>query len=410
LTNEHLFARLRPVLESSESGFPISPAGLREAMAVRDQLEVRVALAVGEFDAHGLGDEDAGLSTDAWLRHHAKADAKTAALLKALGRRLHRFPVLREAALAATLSGGQLHVVAACVPERHFERFADHEAVIVRELAGLGIEGTLVVMRSWLAKADAVDEPEPGANGEPASRLYHSQTLDGRGEVSASLSPELSANLEAALRIADGEELSVPAPQRRAEALDDIVRFFLDNHDDRNRKRRHRPHLNLVTSIDDLVAGLAARIAETGQVLSRIETEVLRCDCNLHRVLLGADGAILDYGRATREWPSDLYNAIVLRDQGCRFPGCDRPASWCDVHHVLEWDADEGPTSIDNGVMLCRRHHRRLHRRDGTAAKLLPDGTFELTHRDGRFESTRPRGPMSDPLWGERRGRRTGGS
>jgi len=145
-------------------------------------------------------------------------------------------------------------------------------------------------------------------------------------------------------------------------------------------------------------------------VISRIEAEVLRCDCNLHRLLLDGEGAVLDDGRATREWSPDLYNAIVLRDQGCRFPGCDRPASWCDVHHVRAWDADQGPTSIDNGVMLCRRHHRRLHRRDGTHAKLLPDGTFELTHRNGRFESTSPRGPTSPHLWTDPPGRPAGGS
>jgi hypothetical protein len=77
---------------------------------------------------------------------------------------------------------------------------------------------------------------------------------------------------------------------------------------------------------------------------------------------------------------------------------------------VLEWDGDQGPTSIDNGVMLCRRHHRRLHRQDGTSAKLRPDGTFEITHRDGRFESTLPRGPISPHLWDPPDGRRTDGT
>ena len=90
---------------------------------------------------------------------------------------------------------------------------------------------------------------------------------------------------------------------------------------------------------------------------------------------------------------------IAVRDQGCRFPGCDRPASWCDIHHVAEWDAHEGPTSANNGVMLCRRHHRMLHGKRGFRAKLLPDGTFEITRPDGRTEASHPRGTTPHGFW-----------
>lgn len=44
----------------------------------------------------------------------------------------------------------------------------------------------------------------------------------------------------------------------------------------------------------------------------------------------------------------------------CRWPGCERPASWCDGHHLVHW-AHGGSTDLDNLVMLCRRHHRLVH-------------------------------------------------
>jgi hypothetical protein len=50
----------------------------------------------------------------------------------------------------------------------------------------------------------------------------------------------------------------------------------------------------------------------------------------------------------------------VGRDGGCRFPGCDRAASWCDVHHVQHW-INGGETAPENLLLLCRRHHRLLH-------------------------------------------------
>jgi len=44
--------------------------------------------------------------------------------------------------------------------------------------------------------------------------------------------------------------------------------------------------------------------------------------------------------------------ALIVRDGGCIFPGCDRPASWCDAHHIIHW-LDSGPTDLWNLCLLC---------------------------------------------------------
>jgi hypothetical protein len=49
--------------------------------------------------------------------------------------------------------------------------------------------------------------------------------------------------------------------------------------------------------------------------------------------------------------------ALAVRDGGCSFPGCDVPAQRCQAHHVIEYQ-DGGPTSLDNGTLLCGYHHR----------------------------------------------------
>ncbi|MGM0931805.1 MAG: HNH endonuclease signature motif containing protein, partial [Actinomycetota bacterium] len=52
--------------------------------------------------------------------------------------------------------------------------------------------------------------------------------------------------------------------------------------------------------------------------------------------------------------------AIIARDGGCAFPGCTAPSPWTEVHHI-RWFEKGGPTSTDNGVMLCSHHHHLIH-------------------------------------------------
>ncbi len=119
------------------------------------------------------------------------------------------------------------------------------------------------------------------------------------------------------------------------------------------------------------------------------------CDCALHRVVTSGRSAILDYGVATRTIPAPLWSALVIRDEHCRFPGCDRPSQWCEGHHVV-WVTHDGPTELANLVLLCARHHHRLHQ-PGWHAKLRPDGTFEVTDPNGRVRATSP--PRLEPAW-----------
>jgi hypothetical protein len=98
----------------------------------------------------------------------------------------------------------------------------------------------------------------------------------------------------------------------------------------------------------------------------------LACDADILPVVLGGDGQVLDVGRTQRLFPARLRQAIAARDGGCAAPGCGIPAPWCDVHHVEHWEHG-GPTSTDNGVLLCNHHHHSVHA-----------GAWEIDMRSGR--------------------------
>jgi hypothetical protein len=84
----------------------------------------------------------------------------------------------------------------------------------------------------------------------------------------------------------------------------------------------------------------------------------LACDVAAVHVNRHADGSVLDVGRRTRTVPPALRRALEVRDRGCRFPGCG--LRFTDAHHLVHW-ADGGATSLENTLLLCRRHHRLVH-------------------------------------------------
>ena len=100
---------------------------------------------------------------------------------------------------------------------------------------------------------------------------------------------------------------------------------------------------------------------DTGVPISAETARRFACDATILPVLLNSAGVPLDVGRAIRVFTKELRRAVEIRDRGCAFPGCDRPPSWCNVHHILHW-AHGGPTSLDNGVLLCHAHHTVIHR------------------------------------------------
>jgi hypothetical protein len=80
--------------------------------------------------------------------------------------------------------------------------------------------------------------------------------------------------------------------------------------------------------------------------------------------------------------PGPVRRAVILRDRTCAWPRCDRPASWCDVHH-LRHKADGGETSVTNCALVCQFHHDVCIHRRGWQLILHPDGTTEARSPGG---------------------------
>jgi hypothetical protein len=95
--------------------------------------------------------------------------------------------------------------------------------------------------------------------------------------------------------------------------------------------------------------------------------------------------------------PAHIRRAAEARDGGCVFAGCGNPTWWCDAHHVAEWIADHGDTSVENTALLCERHHTQVHH--GYTVQWDPDHHRWRTFRDNGDEIiTGYRPPGEQPI------------
>lgn len=84
------------------------------------------------------------------------------------------------------------------------------------------------------------------------------------------------------------------------------------------------------------------------------------CAGQVQTLVTDRSGGIRELSSPSRIFTPHQRRAIAVRDGGCCIPGCEVPATWCEVHHVHE-HSHGGPTHTDNGATLCWHHHRQLH-------------------------------------------------
>jgi hypothetical protein len=152
------------------------------------------------------------------------------------------------------------------------------------------------------------------------------------------------------------------AGERQAEALADVCGYVL-NHAPTSVLPEcggHRPHLNVLVRLEDLQNRARAACLDFGGTVSPESLRMLACDAAVVPIVMNGKGQPLDVGRATRTIPDGLRRAVAARDRGCAHPGCGRPVSWTECHHIIPWECG-GETKLSNLVNLCRVHHRLIH-------------------------------------------------
>ena len=355
--------------------------------AAHERVSARLALAVAEFDGNNEYATNGAVTMAAWLRQHCRMSDRDATALVARGRFLGDYQPVADAALTSRLSAGQVQALRSNVTRSVESVFDLHAAELIEIIAPLDVRSTEQACRVWRRNAEAIcDQPEPVV---PERQLVSQRASDGSLVGRFVFDDALAAEFEQAIGTAitwEADEIRTTGA-RQADALFDVVAFFNANHN-KTGTPRHRPHVEVSINADDLHALRCCGTSTDGDPFPASTTEAFLCDSVIQRFVLNGSVPI-DVGRATRSVPLDMFRAVAKRDGGCRHPGCNRKVAWCDAHHIRFW-RNGGPTSLDNLVLLCARHHHLSHR-PGWQIKLLPDATIELTNPNSHTQTSHPR-------------------
>jgi len=353
---------------------------------------------LAQADRSGIADQTGSSSTAVWLHNVADLPVGIGRARLALHQALANRPVVGAAFAAgdigldaATAVCSAIDTLPGGVPAAMNTQIEELLVDVARD------EGTKAVVQRAMEIAerfdpDGFERQEADARSRRWLQLIrqHDGTVRLRGcldKESAALALAVLDPLAAPLPTVDGVPDTRVPERRYGDAFIQLCQLATPTLPE---VRGERPHMFVTTTLDSLQRKIGSPPAslEGGYLISNGAARRIGCDANIIPVVLGSAGQPLDIGRTTRLVNQGLRRALILRDEGCAFPGCDRPPSWCDAHHIEHW-ADGGSTSLCNLALLCVHHHDRVHR-DGWTITVI-DGRPRFTPPTWLDPEQRPR-------------------
>ena len=348
-------------LQPSASGAEIGEE-LKRVLHERDLLDLRASDLAARFAGSDEYDEQGCATAIDWIRLNCHLTSTAAADLVSVGKNLQRMPESVQAVSNGEIGFAHLKAMArtAAALGTKFD-----EAPLLEKARESSPGKFYYLCQHYRHAADRKGFEAEQKEQVENRMLWISTAEDGTVQLTGYFDPEGGATLRTAF-----EPLA-----RRSGA-----------HDDRSREKRladaavevaahalemglilqqgsQRTHLQVTTSLETLL-GLpgapAADLEFASLPISSKTVERLACDSSVTRILVGSNSMVIDVGRAKRTISGPARKALNVRDRGCTWPGCERPASWTSGHHIQHW-LHGGNNQPPNLTLLCYRHHWMVH-------------------------------------------------
>src|SRR3979411_912201 len=335
---------------------------LQQVLHQTDLLQLQAARLAAQFAATEEYDDQGFATPIDWIRLKCHLTSNVAADLIAVGKNLERMPGSRQAVSNSEI--GFAHVKAmARTAIAVGTKFV--EAPLLEKARESSPGKFYYICKHYRHAADRNGFEAEQAELVENRRLWISKCEDGTVLLNGCFDPEGGAALITAyepLARKSGAHDDRSREKRLADAAVDLAMHSLETgfipHNG-----AQRGHLHVTTSLETLqgLPGASAADLEFSSVpISAKTVERLACDASITRIVLGSEATVIDVGRARRTISGPARKALNVRDRGCTWPGCDRPASWTSGHHLKHW-IDGGTTAPPTLALLCYRHHWMVH-------------------------------------------------
>jgi Domain of unknown function (DUF222) len=325
---------------------------------------------IAEAHNRNIANQHGATSTAAWLDRLTGCGRPEASRVTRTARRLtNRYELVRVALAAGKISLAKAHVIRVALDRLPTELSADTleqaQASMLEHARVLDPKGLARVgLRLWeVIDPEAVDAHEQALLEREEAKARRSSWLTSRSENGITRfwlrTPELVG--EAFLSILEGYAAprrtdeagpdTRPYPQRLGEAFEEwLSRQNPDDMPDHG----GLPATLLITTPANGPQPKTGTTA-TGQLVSARTVSWLACTAWLTLMLIDDHGVPLKHGRTKRLFTLGQRLGFAVRDKGCVFPGCDRPPSWCEAHHIGSWSrggAPTWPTAVCSAVII----------------------------------------------------------
>src|SRR5256885_1090461 len=332
---------------------------LIEIREVIDRLESVFATGVRRFDRSGEYKADGALSLTAWLRWKCKLSGGAAMERVEIARQLEKLPQTQAAFASGDVGYQHVAVLAHAAEHGGFAAVRKEEGPLLQAAQAMDPGQFVTVAKNFEHRVDAAGALAE-ANRAYERRYFHiGEPQDGLVRLDGVLDAEGGATLRTALQafMKPVKDDARNYGQRSADALVELGRRGGGKRDGAG----PRPQLIIRASVDTLAGtkGAPAGELEGGGTVPAETVQRYACDSAISRIT-GQGELEHELNHASRTLPASTRRALEARDRHCVFPGCTRPLTWCDGHHLVWWTRG-GPTALPNLALLCRPHHRMVH-------------------------------------------------
>jgi hypothetical protein len=335
---------------------------LKRVVHERDLLDLQAAALAAEFARTNEYDLQGYATVIDWMRFNCHLPSTGAADLIAVGKNLHRLPKSVQAVANGEI--GFAHVKAMARTANAVGTKFD-ESLLLEKARENSAGKFYFICQHYRHSADRDGYEAEQRELVENRKLWISTCEDGTVQVTGFFDPEGGAVVRSAwepLARKSGAHDGRSREKRMADAAVELALHGLES-GLIPQQGSQRTHLQVTTTLETLL-GLpgapAADLEFASLPISSRTVERLACDSSVTRILLGSDSVVIDVGRAKRTISGPARKALNIRDRGCTWPGCERPASWTSGHHIHHW-LHGGNNQQPNLTLLCYRHHWMVH-------------------------------------------------